>query len=79
MKKRPFSKIFGGNLYELGIFNKMVLVGKDETLFVLDSIYNHSSHLWYMILKDMIDKDIYISDNAKEAYALILRKNIGGY
>ena len=77
-KKRPFSKIFGGSMYELGIYTKMILVKKDETLFIVDSIYTHSSHLWYIIFKDLIDKDMYISENAKDAYTHVLKRNIGG-
>lgn len=77
-KKRPFSKIFGGNLYELGIYTKIILVKKDETLFIVDSIYIHSSHLWYLIFKDLINKDIYVSENAKGAYTHVLKRNIGG-
>lgn len=78
-KKRPFSRIIGGKMYETGVFSKMILVNENESLFYIDSIYEHSAHLWYLIFKDIYDKDIYISENVKEAYSLILKRDIGGY
>ena len=78
-KKRAFSRIFGGAFRETGVFKKIILVSDEDKIFYVDSVFAHSIQLWYQTLGQLMDKDILITDNAKDAYAYILNKDIGVY
>ena len=64
---------------ETGVFKKIILVSDEEKIFYVDSVFAHSIQLWYQTLGQLMDKDILITDNAKDAYAYILNKDIGVY
>lgn len=76
-RKRILSRFFKGSIYPLGPYSKLVLVGDDEGLFIIGSLYNQSSHLWYIVLKELIGKKIYKTDEVDDAYHLILKRGIG--